>query len=62
VTILRGEPTYPLLVASSDRLAALMPQAELVIVPESRDHGVDPVGTARELGTRLTARGVGPVS
>jgi hypothetical protein len=60
VTILRGEPTYPFLVASTDRLAALMPQAELVIVPESRDHGVDPAGTARELRTRLTARGVGP--
>ncbi|HEX6887985.1 MAG TPA: alpha/beta hydrolase [Candidatus Nanopelagicales bacterium] len=60
VTILRGEPTFPLLVASTDRLAALMPQADLVIVPESHDHSVDPVGTAREIRARLTAPGVSP--
>lgn len=56
VTILRGEPTFPLLVTATDRLAARMPQAELVVVPESRDHGVDPVGTAREISARLATR------
>ena len=53
VTILRGEPTFPMLVAATDRLAQLMPRAELVVVPESRDHGVDPVGTAREIRSRI---------
>jgi len=53
VTILRGEPTMPLLVTAADQLAKLMPQAELVIVPESHDHGVDPAGTAREVALRL---------
>lgn len=54
VTILRGEPTMPLLVAAADRLTELMPNAELVVVPESRDHGVDPAGTAREVSIRLS--------
>lgn len=53
VTILRGEPTYPLLVAAAERLAAAMPSAELVVVPESHDHGVDPVATARLVRARL---------
>jgi pimeloyl-ACP methyl ester carboxylesterase len=53
VTILRGEPTFPMLVAATDRLAGLMPHAELVVVPESHDHGVDPVGTVREIRSRL---------
>jgi pimeloyl-ACP methyl ester carboxylesterase len=55
VTILRGEPTFPMLVAAADRLAALMPHAELVVVPESHDHGVDPIGTAREIRSRLVS-------
>ena len=54
VTILRGDPTFPVLVAAAERLAAAIPTAELVVVPESRDHGVDPAGTARELARRLT--------
>ena len=53
VTILRGEPTFPILVRATDRLAELMPRAELVVVPESRDHAVDPGGTAREIRSRL---------
>jgi pimeloyl-ACP methyl ester carboxylesterase len=53
VTILRGEPTFPVLITAAERLAAAMPQAELVVVPESRDHGVDPAGTAREIRSRL---------
>lgn len=47
VTILRGEPTFPMLVAAAERLAAAMPEADLVVVPESHDHGVDPAATAR---------------
>jgi len=54
VTILRGEPTFPLLVMATERLAAAMPHAELVVVPESHDHGVDPAGTVREIQRRLT--------
>ncbi len=54
VTILRGEPTFPILVAATDRLAELMPRAELLVVPESHDHGVDPAGTAREIRSRLS--------
>jgi pimeloyl-ACP methyl ester carboxylesterase len=53
VVILRGEPTYPVLVASTDRLAELMPSAELVVVAESHDHGVDPAATARLVRSRI---------
>src|SRR5690625_828403 len=53
VTILRGEPTYPVLVCAAERLVELMPQAELVIVPESRDHRLDPEGTVREVSKRF---------
>jgi pimeloyl-ACP methyl ester carboxylesterase len=56
VTILRGDPTMPLLVTAVDRLAEAMPNAELVVVPESHDHGVDPVGTVREIRRRLAPR------
>jgi pimeloyl-ACP methyl ester carboxylesterase len=52
-TILRGDPTMPLLVTAAERLAAAMPGAELVIVPESHDHGVDPAGTVREVRARI---------
>lgn len=54
VTVLRGEPTYPMLVVAADQLVTLMPHAELVVVPESHDHAVDPAGTAREIGRRLS--------
>ncbi|WP_375389414.1 alpha/beta fold hydrolase [uncultured Amnibacterium sp.] len=53
VTVLRGEPTFPMLVAAAERLAAAMPSAELVVVPESHDHGVDPAATARLVAARL---------
>jgi pimeloyl-ACP methyl ester carboxylesterase len=53
VTILRGEPTFPMLVAATDRLAELMPHARLVVVTESHDHGVDPAGTVRVIRSRL---------
>jgi pimeloyl-ACP methyl ester carboxylesterase len=53
VTILRGEPTYPFLVGAVERLAAAMPHADLVVVPESHDHGVDPEATARLIRSRV---------
>lgn len=56
VTILRGEPTYPMLVTAAERLAAAMPAAELVVVPESHDHDFDPEATAREISRRLEGR------
>jgi pimeloyl-ACP methyl ester carboxylesterase len=52
-TILRGDPTPPLLVTAAERLAAAMPGADLVVVPESHDHGVDPAGTVREVLARI---------
>ncbi len=55
VTILRGEPTYPMLVRAADLLHAAMPNSELVVVPESHDHGLDPAGTAREIRRRIPA-------
>jgi pimeloyl-ACP methyl ester carboxylesterase len=56
VTILRGEPTFPILVTAAERLAEALPQSELVVVPESHDHGVDPAGTVREIRRRLAVR------
>ena len=53
VTILRGEPTFPMLVTAIERLAERIPSAEVVLVPESHDHAVDPAGTAREIAKRL---------
>ena len=55
VTILRGEPTFPILVTAIERLADRIPSAEVVIVPESHDHSVDPAGTAREIAARQSA-------
>lgn len=52
-TMLRGEPAAPVLVAACNRLAAEMTGADLVVVPESRDHAVDPAGTVREVLARL---------
>lgn len=53
VVILRGEPTFPFLVGAVERLAAAMPGADLVVVPESHDHGVDPEATARLVRSRI---------
>jgi pimeloyl-ACP methyl ester carboxylesterase len=53
VTILRGEQTFPILVTAADRLAEAMPQAELVIVPESIMHRPDPEATARVVRERV---------
>lgn len=54
VTILRGSETMPLLVAAASRLAAAMPDAEFVEVPESISHRMDPEATARIVAARLT--------
>jgi pimeloyl-ACP methyl ester carboxylesterase len=53
VTILRGEPTHPFLVGAVERLARAMPAAELVVVPESHDHGLHPEATARLVRSRV---------
>lgn len=53
VTVLRGEQTFPFLLAASDRLAAEIADAELVIVPESVMHRPDPAATARVVAERL---------
>ena len=52
-TILRGEPTAPVIVAACDRLARVMPGVELVVVPESQNHAVHPAGTVREVRARI---------
>ena len=54
ITILRGDPTMPVLVTAVERLAAAMPKAELVIVPESQNHGIDPEATVREIRARIS--------
>lgn len=56
VTILRGEQTFPVLIAAADRLAEAMPAAELVIVPESVMHRPDPEATARVIAERSELR------
>ena len=58
-TILRGEPTMPLLVSATERLAAAMPQAELVVVPESRDHSRYSEKKAVELMKTMTCKQLG---
>jgi pimeloyl-ACP methyl ester carboxylesterase len=55
-TVLRGDPTAPVIVAAAERLAAAMAGVELVVVPESQNHGVDPAGTVREVLARLNRR------
>src|SRR5215217_2886926 len=52
-TLIRGDPTVPLIVTAVERLAAAMPGTELVVVPESHDHGVDPTATVREVRSRI---------
>lgn len=53
VTILRGEQTFPILLMAADRLAREMPQADLVVVPESVMHRLDPSATARAVRERV---------
>ena len=51
--VLCGAETFPFLSAAAERLAGLMPSAELVIVPESVGHRVEPVATTRIIAARL---------
>lgn len=53
VTILCGEETFPFLTEASRRLAAVMPQAEYLLVPESRGHRLDAAAAARIVSERL---------
>ncbi len=53
VTVLRGAQTFPFLLEASDRLAAAIPGAELVVVPESVMHRPDPTATVRVVAERL---------
>lgn len=53
VTVLRGERTFPMLIAAADRVADEIAHAELVIVPESVMHRPDPAATARVIRERL---------
>ncbi|MFE6996545.1 alpha/beta fold hydrolase [Microbacterium sp. NPDC057659] len=53
VTVLRGQQTFPFLIAASDWAAEHIPGAELVVVPESVMHRADPVATARVIAARL---------
>jgi pimeloyl-ACP methyl ester carboxylesterase len=57
VTVLRGAQTFPFLLAASDRLAASLDGAELVVVPESVMHRPDPAATARVIAERLSLQG-----
>ena len=41
------------LTAASQRLAAAMPQAEYLVVPESKGHRLDAVASARIVADRL---------
>jgi pimeloyl-ACP methyl ester carboxylesterase len=52
VHVLRGERTFPMLVAAASRLADAIPGAELVVVPESVMHRADPAATARVVAAR----------
>lgn len=54
VTVIRGEQTFPVLVAAADRLAAAIDGAELVVVPESVMHRPDPAATARVVRDRVS--------
>lgn len=53
VTILCGAQTFPILRAAADRLAAAMPDAELIISPESVGHRLDPAAATRIVAARV---------
>ncbi len=44
--VLRGGRTWPRLATAAERLAALLPQARLQVLPDAVDHGLEPVSTA----------------
>ena len=51
-TVLLGAETFPLLEAAAPRVADELDSAELVRVPESVGHRVDPLATARVVAER----------
>ena len=51
-TVLLGADTFPVLERAAPMLVEMMPAAELVRVPESRGHGVDPAATAAIIAER----------
>ncbi|MEZ3161436.1 alpha/beta hydrolase [Microbacterium sp. BWT-B31] len=53
VTVLCGVETFPFLIAASRRVAESIPGAELIEVPESVGHRVDPEATVRLVADRL---------
>lgn len=53
VTILCGAQTFPMLADAAQRLSAAMPTAELLIMPESVMHRLDPGAAARVIAERL---------
>jgi pimeloyl-ACP methyl ester carboxylesterase len=55
VFVLRGEQTFPMLIPAAARLVAAIPGSELIVVPESVMHRLDPIATARVLRTRIPA-------
>lgn len=55
VIVLCGTDTFPFLRAASERLAREVTGAELVDVPESVQHRLDPTATARVVAARLGA-------
>ncbi len=52
VTILCGQQTFPMLSAAAQRLSAAMPAAELLIVPESVGHRLDPAAATTIVAER----------
>lgn len=52
-TILHGDPAAPMIIDACKQLAKAMPGSELVVVPESHNHDVDPSGTLREIQERI---------
>jgi hypothetical protein len=51
-TLLRGDPTLPVIVTAVEQLAAAMPGTEVVVVPESHDHGASYGHCRRRTETR----------
>ncbi|SIT89450.1 alpha/beta fold hydrolase [Microbacterium sp. RU33B] len=55
VTILCGVDTFPMLTSAAQRLDEIMPDAELIEVPESVQHRLDPAATVRIIAVRVPA-------
>ena len=44
--VMRGGRSWPLLVTAAERLAGMLPNARLQVIPDAADHGLEPVSTA----------------